>query len=100
MEEANVTSIIVVLETVNGAAPPVTDVVGKKSSSKFCSFNQIGGGYFADRTDREYCYSGFDVEIGSSFFENDEFTLYAAAGPYYFERSNLLIFGEVSVGLN
>lgn len=69
---------------INGYFP----VSQKTEKYAFCVFDQLKGGFFATRHKVEYMYSGFDAEIGVPFVSYCDFSLYGAAGPYYYQRSH------------
>lgn len=69
---------------INGYLP----ISRKVQTSQFCSFNQLGDGFFATRRRIEYAYKGFDAEIGVPLMCYGDFNLYGAVGPYYYSRTH------------
>ena len=61
----------------------------KSQTSAYCVFDDLGDGFFAKRHKFEYAYSGFDAEIGMPLWNCCDFSLYGAAGPYYYGRSHV-----------
>lgn len=69
---------------INGYLP----VSKKTQTASFCLFDQLGDGFFATRRNIEFAYSGFDTEIGHAFENYCDINLYAAVGPYYYQRAD------------
>lgn len=69
---------------VNGYLP----VGGRTKRAYTCHFDQLGDGYRASQRKLEYAYTGIDAEVGVPFHPGDDFTLYGAAGPYYYSRTH------------
>lgn len=60
----------------------------KTQASFFYDFDNLGNGFFSTRREIEYAYSGFDAEIGLPLLSYCDFSLYGAAGPYYYTLSH------------
>lgn len=79
----------------------------KKSHLTECAFfNNFIGDYFETCKLHEFAYTGFDAEIGRSFYSTTDcrcyFSLYAALGTYYFHAKKGCDFwgGQARVRLN
>lgn len=57
-------------------------------TSEVCTFDNLGGGFFASNRKKQFAYNGFDAELGFWFFESCDFSLYGAGGPYYYNSGN------------
>jgi hypothetical protein len=53
-----------------------------------CLFDQWGDGFLAARRKVEFAYSGFDGEAEIPLMNYYDFSLFAAAGPYYFQKTH------------
>jgi hypothetical protein len=54
-----------------------------------CVFDQIGGGYHAEKKVYIAAYPGFDVEVGKEWLDGAVWSLYSAAGSYFFGKKCL-----------
>jgi hypothetical protein len=67
---------------INGYFP-----IGRKTLvNGICIFDQLGDGFFATKRNNEFALTGFDAEVGRWLFNECDWNLYAAAGPYCFGR--------------
>lgn len=59
----------------------------KLFKSHKCCFDDFSDGFFAKSRILDFAYGGIDAEAGATLFSRYDFELYAAAGPYYYQRA-------------
>ena len=65
---------------INGYIP-----VEDKQRCFFCFYDQYIGNYFWKQEENQFSFRGIDAEIGWRMWNRCDFSLYGAAGPYYYQ---------------